>query len=330
MDRSRNEPPRAGGGRRRPDLVESRPLPAGGISEAPGGPPATRWWRPRRLRSGAPTGAGRGDGAPRPCGGGGDRSGAGGNQPRVDGRPGGSVSRPVESSSGKREAPGGRSAGRQPPLGEAGFRGPVRLRGRRPVPRAARGVREPVRTSASRYPPVGPPANHGTSAPPAEPLVAARILASAGPPARRIGSAWSDGPVRPPTSSNGERNGRPEDPHPGVRRLSTDRGGEGRWGRDGGRPHRAGPVAASTGARGGPGSESRRSAKRGGPGHPGTGPKNSSQWPSGSRVKTRFSRASRIRATMGSLRRRSSASHPSTSETRKPRWSNSVPRRCGS
>ncbi len=330
MDRSRNEPPPRGGADAPISWSRDR-SPPGGNSEAPGGPPATRWWRPRRLRSGAPTGAGRGHGAPRPCGGGGDRSGAGGDQPRVDGRSGGSVSRPVESSSGKREAPGGRSAGRHPPSG----RGWVPRAG--PAPRSRPGATGgPWRSGTGAdlrlpLPPRRPPPQ--IMAPRPRPRNRSQPPGSSRGPGRRlrrIGSAWSDGPVRPPASSNGERNGRPEDPHPGVRRLSTDHGGEGRWGRDGGRPHRAGPVAASTGARGGPGSESPRSAKRGGPGHPGTGPKNSSQWPSGSRVKTRFSRASRIRATMGSLRRRSSASHPSTSETRKPRWSNSVPRRCGS
>ena len=80
-----------------------------------------------------------------------------------------------------------------PPLGEAGFRGPVRLRGRRPVPRAARGVREPVRTSASRYPPVGPPPQimaprprpRNRSWPPGSSLV----------PGRRLGGSGAHGPT---------------------------------------------------------------------------------------------------------------------------------------
>ncbi len=68
----------------------------------------------------------------------------------------------------------------------------------------------------------------------------------------------------------------------------------------------------------------------GGPIYSGAGPKNSSQLPSGSRVYTMFSCGSWMRATIGKRRRRSSCSHSSTFETRKPRWSNSVPRRNGS
>ncbi len=152
-------------------------------------------------------------------------------------------------------------------------------------------------------------------------------------PGRRLGGSGAHGPTGR-SDRRHHRTGRgtvarriPTPEFGGSRRIGGVRGGG-----DGTVAVRTEPVPWRR--RRAPGEDRDRRAagprSGGAPGHPGTGPKNSSQWPSGSRVKTRFSRASRIRATMGSLRRRSSASHPSTSETRKPRWSNSVPRRCGS
>ena len=182
MDRSRNEPPRAGGGADAPISWSRDRSPPGGSRRLPVDP------LPRG--GGGPVGSDRvpppvrvGDTANR------DRAVAEaiGREPGAT-NPGSTADRagrsPVRSNLpwGSRRLPevGARVA--TPPLGEAGFRGPVRFRGRRPVPRAARGVREPVRTSASRYPPPAP-ANRGTLAPPEELLPVAWIFPRAGPPA---------------------------------------------------------------------------------------------------------------------------------------------------